>query len=482
MNQSSKLIGDSSPMEVSRTQPAEEASSAPSPGPQSRMNDLMTSDGMVAAVALTETVVDPKTTELDLTVAATKSQEQPKPARKATPNTPMAKAADDAKVAYVISITGCPAVNKTPTAVVDGPAVLAHSIKRLPSRYAYDLIAMVHPNATSCTAHLPVFGYKVVERELGFNRSSLGNKHNYRKYIRYDGCCGEMEFLKLEAYALLEYDVVLHLDTDLLILQPMDGIIDAMIGVNRSGIDVLHKDRPFPDNINFLYTRDYVQMSRWTNETSKFAVQGGFFAIKPDGRVYKRLLNTVKKGDFNMRSGWNAKNYGGYYGAPQVQGMLSYFYGEHFKAGAVELNPCIYNSMVSFPPRTSDGRCRYYNYGEGANNMSIAGDSAGDHTNEDNDDTTCQSCSNLSMSELHSTHYTVCYKPWVCPRHKYFGQLCKDTHRAWFEMRRELELSWGMDPPSEADGWNINTTLGYCKGQRSQGYVPMKLPTALHQS
>jgi len=343
---------------------------------------------------------------------------------------------------------------------------------------------MVHPNATHCTSHLPLFGYTIMERDLGFDRMTLKNRHNYRKYIRYDGCCGELEFLKLEAYTLVQYDVVLHLDTDLLILQPMDGIVDAMIGNDTSGIDVLHKDRLLPPSqeIHFLFTRDYVQMSRWTNITSKFAVQGGFFALKPNIRLYRRLIHTIQRGDFNMRSGWNSKQYGGYYGAPQVQGMLSYFYGEHFKqGGAVELNPCVYNSMVSFPPHTKDGRCRYYANEPAA--IAPADKNAGTTTVDDTVDDSvvshrkCQSCSNMTMSELHSTHYTVCYKPWACPRHKFFGQLCKDTHKAWFTMRRELELSWGQELPTTDHGWNQNTTLGYCKNQRSTGYIPMKLPT-----
>lgn len=356
------------------------------------------------------------------------------------------------KVAYVISITSCPPANMTPTAIFDGPAVLAHSIQKLESRYPYDLVAMVLPSAMNCTSHLPLFGYKLIERDLGFTMESIGGRHDYQRYIRYDGCCGESEFLKLEAYTLLEYDVVVHLDTDLLILKPMDGIIDAMIGIDNSTIDVLHKDRPLPEEINFMFTRDYVQMSRWTNDTSKFAVQGGFFAIKPDKRVYRRLIGNIQKGKFNLKNGWNLQGYAGYYGAPQIQGLLSYFYGEHYRQGAVELNPCIYNSMVSFPPHTADGRCRY-NTTDG-----------------------CQDCRDVPLSQLHSTHFTVCYKPWVCPKHKYVCQLCKETHRAWFEMRREVEVKWKQAWPPIENGFNANVTLGYCTSPRATGYIPMQLP------
>ena len=222
------------------------------------------------------------------------------------------------RVAYVISVTSCPSVNTTPTAIVDGPAVLAYSIQKLPSRYAHDLVAIVHPNATSCVDHLPKFGYKIIVKELGFKLREIKNKWSYRKYIKYQGCCEELEFIKLEAFDLTDYDVVLHLDTDLLILQPVDGIVDAMMGFNRSAIDVLHKDRPLPEKITFLYTRDYVQMSRLSNETHKLAVQGGFFAVTPSHRLYRKLIKTVQSGNFDMLAGWARKGYGGYYGAAQV--------------------------------------------------------------------------------------------------------------------------------------------------------------------
>jgi hypothetical protein len=136
---------------------------------------------------------------------------------------------------------------------------------------------------------------------------------------------------------------------------------------------------------------------------------------------------------------------------PQIQGMLSYWISEHEQQGTVELNPCIYNAMVSFPPRTHDGRCRY------------------GHAPDD-----CQDCRDLPLSALHSTHYTVCYKPWICAKHKYFCQLCRDTHRAWFATRTEMELSWGRSVPTE--GWNFNTTMGYCISPKKQGYLPLQIP------
>jgi hypothetical protein len=99
------------------------------------------------------------------------------------------------RVAYDISVTSCPSVNTTPTAVVDGPAVQAYSIQKLPSRYAHDLVSILHPNATSCVDHLPKFGYKIIVKESGFELWEIKNKWSYLEYIKYQGCCEEFEFI-----------------------------------------------------------------------------------------------------------------------------------------------------------------------------------------------------------------------------------------------------------------------------------------------
>jgi hypothetical protein len=409
-----------------------------------------TTDIWPSTTTQTRQAVNHETTRIASDMAATATST-------AIASKPLIRDPSTVRVAYAIVITSCPLSTKPSHPIVDGPAVLAHSIRRLPTLYDYDLVALVLPEAVNCTQHLPSLGYKLIVRNLGFTLKSIKGYYDFRQYIQYDGCCGEKELLKLEVYTLRQYAVVVHLDTDLLILKSMDGIINAMLGIDPSNnIQVLHRDRALPAEINFLFTRDYIQMSRSTNDTSKFAVQGGFFAVKPSTPFYRKLIGEIRKGVFNVPKGWGLKGYGGYYGAPQVQGLLSYFYGELFPDGAVELNPCIYNSMVNFSPYTSDGRCRY-------------------NTTTDY----CPDCLNMSLSELHSTHFTVCFKPWICPKQKRFGQLCKDTHRAWFQIRQELELKWNQTvPDAKPDAFNVNSTLGYCTGRTAAGYIPLRLPSS----
>jgi hypothetical protein len=54
------------------------------------------------------------------------------------------------------------------------------------------------------------------------------------------------------------------------------------------------------------------------------------------------MIHEVKKANIGTFYGWGKKHYGGCYGSAQIQGYLSYFYGEFYPERAVELNPCVY--------------------------------------------------------------------------------------------------------------------------------------------
>ena len=73
-----------------------------------------------------------------------------------------------ATVAYLTSITGCPALGVDRQVFLDTAAVLQHSIhlnsfRADPAKSAYDyaMYAFVHPNATDCQAALEHMGYTV---------------------------------------------------------------------------------------------------------------------------------------------------------------------------------------------------------------------------------------------------------------------------------------------------------------------------------
>jgi alpha-N-acetylglucosamine transferase len=63
-------------------------------------------------------------------------------------------------------------------------------------------------------------------RDTPFNISEVKNQ----KFINAQGvgCCGQKEYMKLYSYTLLEYDVVVHVDMDVIVLKPMDDLFDLM--------------------------------------------------------------------------------------------------------------------------------------------------------------------------------------------------------------------------------------------------------------
>ena len=293
-----------------------------------------------------------------------------------------------AVIAYAISITSCP--ENAPN-VFDGPAILSHSIHKVSirqnaSQYDYRLYAFVFPDAANCSHLLEVLGYKVLIRDRPFQLGEIQSE-SYKTAIEEKGCCGSSEFVKLWAFTLIDHAIVVHTDTDVFFLKPLDAVFDAMLASDASTHWLATMGgTPLPSKIDFLFTRDYLQRSQITNSTKKYGVQGGFFVARPDLKVFHEMQATIVRGHYSHRHGWENLSYGGYWGSSQIQGFLSYFYGEVHPEHAVELNRCLYNTMVHDPPK-ADGRCR---------------------TGEE----TCEDCQETPLSDMITVHLTTCLKPW----------------------------------------------------------------------
>jgi hypothetical protein len=342
-------------------------------------------------------------------------------------------------VAYAISITSCPSIienvtttsnsNSTPSTrattrrrfaptVFDGPAVLSQSIREVHKSskafylnstktanktygdigdnytsydydYDYTLYAFVLPFAAEdgCDQALESLGYNVIIRDIPFDVNDISGK--YREKIEKNGCCGSKEFMKLWSYSLVEHDIVVHVDTDVFFIKPLNVLFDAMMlsssedsSILRDGDNNRYKINPqqgkqikrqhhlIPphitintnrnnnNNINnnnnkridFFYTRDYLQensnamlvmrdrernknnnnhntIKPFTYTSSWLPVQGGFFIVRPNSRVLDDMVKTILKGEWNL-GGPHAKKYSGFWGQYQIQGFLSYWYSD----------------------------------------------------------------------------------------------------------------------------------------------------------
>ncbi len=329
------------------------------------------------------------------------------------------------------------------------------------------MIAFVHPTAESCSSIFRSLGYTVQIRDTPFNVTDIKLQF-LRENVVKSGCCGEKEYLKLYAYTLLEYPIVVHLDLDSLVLKPMDDLFLAMLGTDyhsstgsgsgdvkfstevtfaRSRIPVMF-DNPLPaKSIDAYFTRDYNMIYPGHKHVG---VQGGFLVVKPSMDAFHEYVDIVLEGKFVKGAGWDG-TYGGYFGAQQIQGICSYFYDARHPGTGVELNRCYYNNMADEPRQTSSGKCR-----DGRDN--------------------CQDCRDTRIEEIKSVHFTLCSKPWKCPAwHK--GSICAKFHSEWFRIREDLDRNRarrnGEEYRSPNGNYNPEVFHGYCKRSGDRGYIPL---------
>ena len=332
------------------------------------------------------------------------------------------------------------------------------------------MIAFVHPTAESCSNIFRSLGYTVQIRDTPFNVTDIKLQF-LRENVVKSGCCGEKEYLKLYAYTLLEYPIVVHLDLDSLVLKPMDDLFLAMLGTDdhsstfsgnsgggdvnfstevtlaRSRIPVMF-DNPLPaKSIDAYFTRDYNMINPGHKHVG---VQGGFLVIKPSMDAFHEYVDIVLEGKFVKGAGWDG-TYGGYFGAQQIQGICSYFYDARHPGTGVELNRCYYNNMADEPRQTSSGKCR-----DGRDN--------------------CQDCRDAPIEEITSVHFTLCSKPWKCPAWP-TGSICEKFHSEWFRIREDLDRSRAMQNGEEYRNPNGNyipeVFRGYCKRSGGRGYISL---------
>eukprot|EP00928_Gymnodinium_smaydae_P049385 TRINITY_DN3312_c0_g2_i1.p1 TRINITY_DN3312_c0_g2~~TRINITY_DN3312_c0_g2_i1.p1 ORF type:complete len:533 (+),score=104.11 TRINITY_DN3312_c0_g2_i1:24-1601(+) len=273
---------------------------------------------------------------------------------------------------------------------MDGARVLAHSVRQHASKtWPIDMVALVADNVKMTPEfeeELEAVGYRVVMAPLQFNSSQIettskaGSK--LKNEIDKSGCCGMSELAKLEGYRLVEYEWVMILDADSLVLKPLDELFE------RTDVDI-------------QYTMDL-------NLGGK-CINGGFAVVRPSVEVYTKIWATIKVGDWRGGGAWGGTGIGYCYGGPTYQGVVPYYFNKvHSRKDAfVVLDSCVWNNM--------------------AVSTNLAKRVQG----------------TVPIAEVAVAHFTFCQKPWSCNVHQ--GQpICKDMHRVWWKARADLESRLGL--------------------------------------
>jgi len=379
-----------------------------------------------------------------------------------------------ATVGYAISVTQCGGGRSgdTTAGLFDGPAVLAHSIHmnsirnndnndEKGSMFDYRLYAFVHPIALNCSQGLEQLGYQVMVKDTPIQTAEIKNEWFKEKVVK-SGCCNEREFLKLYSYTLMQHEIVVHLDMDTLILQPLDDLFHSMLQTPqsteaRSRLPVMF-DTPLPNQIDAFFTKDY-NMVQPGKPPDKVGVQGGFLVVRTSMEKYEEYRQIILEANFGPMAGWGKLGYGGYFGAMQIQGLCSYFYGHVHPGTGVELNRCNYNSMAD-PPKSKMNLCR---------------------TGQKE----CQDCRTTPMDQIYTVHYTICQKPWNCQNWDNMqgdhSKLCAKFHKEWFRVRFDAEISWYgeqivKDRQSKQVQHKPDYFRGFCSRGGAKGYIPIQVP------
>lgn len=225
-------------------------------------------------------------------------------------------------IAYVISLIKCGDMHSSTEGMSDAAMVLRHSVHLQSiranngiSKYDYKMYAIVHKDAEKCSQTLVDSGFHILVRDVPITKDEIQDEY-LKKHIKHALCCGHDEFIKLYAYTMIEYPIVVHVDVDFTFHKPMDDLYDAMIYEYNSieGIAARKRiplERPnttiLPNRIDAYMTRDWPQVM----PGRKPAYQAGLLIIRPDMDVFYTILNVIKTtkfiSGFGRDNGWNGK-------------------------------------------------------------------------------------------------------------------------------------------------------------------------------
>ena len=310
-------------------------------------------------------------------------------------------------------------------------------------------------------------GYEVQVRPTPINVTDI--RGPLKKYVEGASCCGSAEFLKLYSYTLVDHPVVVHLDMDVVVLKPLEDLFDSML----EGLESPARHRlpamwannvtDLPKQIDAFFTRDYSMIRSDYQKPLKTCIQGGFLVVRPDRAVFQEYIDTILEGQYDRDSGWGGPElrYGGRsWGAAQIQGLVAYFYGHLHPRTSVELNRCKYNNMVDSPERN---------------------DLWNDACLSPREDGFCEDCRLANLSNVWTSHYTICRKPWTCYLRK--EKLCRELHHEWFRLRLGLENEIkksnhsysiiAMNKTGEMP-WIVEGNKSFCTQEGSSGYIKMQ--------
>lgn len=303
------------------------------------------------------------------------------------------------------------------------------------SVYDYKMHAMLHPHAKKCRDANDLFTVRtmndrdenaaeegttttgnwkngvvdrsVVLQDLGYqvsiqyppiDPSDIQGSDYLRTYLSTN--TDEMnDLIRLYAYELEEYDAVVLVDYDTLILRPIDEVIDLIMesGVENQDDVVDQGDRTNDGGIDAVFSWEHIPSLVNSNARAS-VINLSFFALRPSKLTFAQLVRSYLTSAFSEGRGWGSIGRGSFPGWMTTQGFLTYYYDEVANAAKVEVN-----------------RCSFGNSGEEGNvNNSILITNEGKVDCFGGSDGQCKDCSKSNVEDVVVADLSYCRAPWEC--------------------------------------------------------------------
>lgn len=313
------------------------------------------------------------------------------------------------------------------------------------SMYDYKMHSIIHPSAKRCQDRGSGDGGKsdsvdrsVLLQNLGYHVSIKGspvdtNKIEGSEYLqkyfsKYDinGDSGHpsADLIRLHAYELEEYDAVVLVDYDTLVLGSADEVYDLITDKSSTenggnSIDAVFSWEHVPSLINPIAKASVVNLS--------------FLVIRPSKATFRNLISTYQSSPFAAGKGWGMIGRGSFPGWMTSQGFLTFYYDEVANGSKVEMNRCYFgNTGEKYPTKltlfTNGGKLE-------------CASSAGASSNQ------CNDCNHAKLEDVYVADLSYCLAPWECGGDDALftsdsalsSGLCRKFHKQWFGGRLQME-------------------------------------------
>ena len=332
------------------------------------------------------------------------------------------------------------------------------------SLYDYKMHAIIHPRAKKCIHNLEdgVVDRSIVLQNLGYHvevksspvpKSSIQGSEYLKEYMT--GVVGGdeiVDLIRLYAYELEEYDVVVLVDYDTLILGPIDKAVDLIVSnpsVDEEGGSGSDGDKGGDNgedsggSIDAVFSWEHLQ-SLSNPQARASVVNLSFFLLRPSKETFSTLISKYQNSPFSATRGWGTLGRGSFPGWMTTQGFLTYYYDEVANFQKVEMYRCAFGNsgqdynMDNSILITNGGKVECGNsFNGGVNDKAAA---AADFEQ-------CNECSKSKPKDVYVADFSYCRAPWECGGSEGGAEapdtlssgLCRQFQNSWFSARLQME-------------------------------------------